>query len=117
MLTRLYAWAGGERDINVNQQSILANHLVKGQTHYVILHRVPDNFRPHPPELIREKLHQLPMLAGEWKITGLANQKWRVAEMTRPDEPAKSMSASELARGIPVNMYLAQTRVFKITPE
>lgn len=121
LLSAFYQWAGGQRRDGATPSSVELNHLSKGAVHYAIVHRLPDSYRPQTPELDREKLRQQRKLSARWTLGGLPAGRWRVTELTASLNGAESaeprtLTSEELTKGVSVDLYLAQTRVFKLEP-
>jgi hypothetical protein len=116
MMASLYKWAGGQRDEGTNNPSVELNHLCKGTTHYVILHRLTDSFRPQPPILDRATLRSQPSLSVKWHVSGLPAGSWKITELATDKPETTTCSTQQLTDGMPIDLYLAQTRVFKLEP-
>jgi len=116
LLRDIYHWAGGKRSITTNRPDVQANHLRKGDTHYIILHRLTDSFRPQPPVLDRTQLHALPSISALWSLPELADGKWTLEEISTDGRKSSVVDARQLAEGMPTDLFLAQTKVFKLTP-
>ena len=108
-------WAGSSRAAGTDTPSVMVNHLVKGEVHYAIVHRLPDSFRPHAPKLDREELARQPELSAKWHIRGLPAGNWRIEELTAPGTSPAIRSASEIASGLVTPFRLCQTRVYRLT--
>lgn len=68
-------WAGSSRAAGTDTPSVMVNHLVKGEVHYAIVHRLPDSFRPHAPKLDREELAQTAGTFREMAHQGASRRK------------------------------------------
>lgn len=119
----LYAWAGGSRDVGTNLPYVQMNHLRKADgVHYVIINRLNDSFRPQLPipipELDRARARSMmPPVPAKWHVRNLpATTRWRVVELSVDPADPVEYSAQELADGVTVDMYLMQTRVYRIEP-
>lgn len=108
--------AGDERAVSGSKPYLLINDLTKGKDRYLIVHRLPDTYRPHTPELSRQVLDKYPAEKLSWSLRGLKGN-YRMTEVSAAGRPERVVSGEELAAGIPVDMKLCQTRVFKLTPE
>jgi len=113
----LYCWAGGRQTIGAGAPSVMVNHLVKGQTHYLLIHRGPDNLSPRQPTLDRARLEAMPSLATEVVVRGFPPGRWRMTDLTGNDQAPRQVTSAELARGLPMSLHLAQTKVFRLEPE
>jgi hypothetical protein len=116
LLRDIYHWAGGQRAITTDRPDVQANHLRKGDAHYVILHRLTDSFRPQPPVLDRPQLRKQPSISTIWKLSGLAEGQWAVEEVSVDGRKSSVVDSKELGEGIATDLFLAQTKVFKLTP-
>jgi hypothetical protein len=121
LLASLYQWAGGQRDVNTDKPFVQINHLQKGNVHYLVMHRLPDSYRPHVPlpldKLEREKLLELePIVTAKWQLRNMHEGAWQVTDLTDDSSKVHSYTADQLLQGIPVQMHLMQTRVLKLEP-
>jgi len=107
--------AGCARQVFASKPYLLVNDLTKGGDRYLIVHRLPDSFRPHTPELTPAVLDKFPAEDMTWYLRGL-DGKYTLTEVSLPNRPQRTVSGAELAAGIAVNMKMCQTRVFQITP-
>lgn len=112
----LYAWSGGRRRVVIDRPDVEANHLVKGESHYIIIHRLTDSFRPQPPVLDREQLRKQPPVTATWRLDGIPDGRWQVTETSSDGQKTYSLSTRELSEGIKTDLFLAQTKVFKLEP-
>ncbi|XHR28350.1 MAG: beta-galactosidase [Chthoniobacteraceae bacterium] len=112
----LYQWAGGARKDGTTQPFIQLNHLKKGTVHYVILHRLPDSFRPQNAVLDRALLRQQPAVKAQWYLRDIPEGRWKITDMTSGPEAVVESTSGQLAKGLPVELFLAQTKVFKLEP-
>ncbi len=107
--------AGCARQVSASKPYLLINDLTKGKDRYLIVHRLPDSYRPHTPELTAAVLDKFPAEDLTWYLKGL-DGKYTLTEVSLPDRPRRTVTGAELAAGIAVNMKMCQTRVFQLTP-
>jgi len=112
----IYHWAGGSRPVATDRPDVEANFLIKGDTRYVIVHRLTDSFRPQPPVLDRPQLRRQPPVVATWKLAGLPEGRWQVTEISADGPKKYSLSTGELSSGVQTSLFLAQTKVFKLEP-
>jgi hypothetical protein len=112
----LYRWAGGRREVRGGAPSVMVNHLVKGPTHYLLVHRGPDGLSARQPTLDRALLRALPPLATEFTAGDLPPGVWRMTDLTDNACAPREVSSAELAHGLPVSLYLAETKVIRLEP-
>jgi hypothetical protein len=124
MMASLYKASGGVIGAYADRPDVEITHLVNGNIHYAIMHRLPDSLRPHLPmpipDLDRAALHKMsPAIKTDWHLKGLPpGVNWRVTELTGLSEgqDAGVKSTEELVSGVPVRLYLSQTLVYKLEP-
>ena len=116
LFAALYHWAGGQRSVRAGAPSVMVNHLVKGRTHYLLVHRGPDNLSPRQPTLDRRQLREMPALATEVFVHDLPEGRWRMSDLTDPASAPREVSPAELAKGLSVSLHLAETKVIRLEP-
>jgi hypothetical protein len=112
----LYGWAGGHRAVRAEAPSVMVNHLVKGTTHYLLVHRGPDGLSARQPTLDRAILRAMPALATQFSLAGLSAGRWRMTDLTDDAHASREVSSAELAHGLPLSLHLAETKVYRLEP-
>jgi len=65
----------------------------------------------------REELRKTsPPLAAKCKVPNLPQGPWLVSELTAPGSEPRKIDSESIASGIPVELFLSQTKVFKLEP-
>jgi hypothetical protein len=123
-MAALHKASGGTVPAKTSRPDVEITHLMKGDVHYAILHRLPDSFRPHLPmpipDLDRAVLRKMtPRTDVLWSLANLpGGVRWKISELTGLSDQgyASPQSSEELAKGLSARLYLAQTLVFKLEP-
>jgi len=118
MMAAFAKWAGCSPEAGSDAPSIQLRHLLKGDVHYLIVHRLPDSSRAQwPPSMDRDELRKAsPPLAAKCKVPNLPQGLWLVSELTAPGSEPRKIDSESIASGIQVELFLSQTKVFKLEP-